>query len=121
MNRKKNGGVELAPKRREADARPEITFEQTFLIPVSDRNAGAAEFPIYLILAYGEKEMGVLFHEPVTLSPASRGNGSPANREEISRPWSVRTRIILRILSRCRSRRSEGEIEANRKLRSHKY
>jgi len=46
---------------------PEITFEQTFLIPVSGRNAGAAEFPIYLILAYGEKEMGILFH--VTSTP----------------------------------------------------
>lgn len=42
MNRKKNGGLHRdrigtkAPG--EADASPEITFEQTFLIPVSGRN-----------------------------------------------------------------------------------
>lgn len=46
MNRKKNGGLhrvlELASKRREADASPEITFEQTLLIPVSGRAAPRA-------------------------------------------------------------------------------
>lgn len=45
MNRKKSGelrgriGIKALEGRRAPDASPEITFEQTFLIPVSGRNA----------------------------------------------------------------------------------
>lgn len=89
MNRKKNGelhrgriGTKAPGGRREPGNHFRANVPDSGFRP---QHAGAVEFPIYLILAYGKKEMGVYILRSRYIG-ASRGNGSPANREEISRP-----------------------------------
>lgn len=111
--------IELATKRRDADASPEITFERTvrFLIPASGRRPNARpnfQFPITLISAYGgRKKDGYtisLFRVTSAIMNSSRiGSG-------LSRPPKGYSGTLY-----YRARAGRGKRRANGKLRSHEY
>lgn len=110
MNRKKNGGSSVrgwigaeAPGGRDA-RRPEInpranrSFSDSGFRPQRPARPNFYSAPIYLILARGEKEMGILFHDRVT---PSRDNEFPVNRpRKLSRFGNIQT---TRVTSRRRT------------------
>jgi len=120
MNRKKNGGFHRSrigtKARRLTQTRKSLSSKRFwFWFPVATWNA--AEFPIYLILAYNEKEMGILFHDPIISAPFTVMDLSRIV-EKFYVHGVLEYDIISRTLSCFRSHRSEGDIEANGKLRS---
>lgn len=113
--------VELAPKRWEADANPEITFEQTFLILVSGRNAECGRISNLLNLGLRRKRNGYTISRSHYID-ALCSNGSFANSGEILRPWSARIRyyfahfIALPFASKRKRHRGEWKIKKPRIL-----